>query len=157
MPSRYAVLGGTELPRLQPASEKTIHLEHFLDPTPVARSFLPGGALVGILATARRPFVALDRLSGAAGGHSAVSSSPADGRPPLPGLSIKSCWWPSSTILPYAEAWRSVLTRSSGWWSARPPRTAQAPKTCERLWASAAWLASLKPALLRTLGVPKCS
>jgi hypothetical protein len=33
---RYAVLAGTQLAELQPAGEKTIHLEHFLDPTPMA-------------------------------------------------------------------------------------------------------------------------
>ena len=82
---------------------------------------------------------------------------PADGRPPLRGLSGQSYSWVISTILPYAEARRFMLTRSSGWWLTKPPRTAQTSKTCDSLWASAARLASLNPALVGPLGVAECS
>ncbi len=62
-PDQYVLLSEAELAEIQPADEKTIHLEHFVDPTMVHLVFLAGRSLYLAPANpaAGRPFAAIYR------------------------------------------------------------------------------------------------
>ena len=121
-PDQYVRLTEEELASLQPNDEKTLHLEHFLNPADVDLVLLAGRSLYLAPANpaARRPFASVyQAMERAASGASAGSFSPASGRS-SPCVRRTMCSWSTPCI---TLAQRRALVNPEGRMSRSASRT----------------------------------